>query len=75
MSNVADLTTCLRCEGELEPGNIVGQQRFLNWEPSGTPSGRTMHGKEHLARGSMRAGPRLPASRCRECGLGYFYAD
>ena len=67
-----DFASCLRCGAELESGVIVGQQPYLNWEPSGTDSGATMHGKEHLAKGSVMKGPRLDAARCPSCGLGYF---
>ena len=70
-----DLKTCLRCGAELESGEIVGQQLYLNWVPEGDDTGPTMHGKEHLAQGSMRKGPRLEAARCPSCGLGYFGAQ
>lgn len=69
---MSGLTTCLDCGAELEIGVIVGQQRFLNWEPADTQGSPTMHGKEHLAKGSLGSGPRLHAARCPECGLGYF---
>jgi len=72
---VGDLKICLRCGAELELGAIVGQQLYLNWEPEGDASGPTMHGKAHLAQGSMRKGPRLEAARCSSCGLGYFGAQ
>ena len=69
-----ELSACLSCGADLEIGVIVGQQRFLNWEPQGTKGGATMHGKEHLAKGSLGSGPRLHAARCRGCGLGYFHS-
>jgi hypothetical protein len=69
---VEDLASCLRCGGELELGVIVGQQLYLNWQPRNAEGGMTMHGKEHLATGSLRKGPRLDAARCSKCGLGYF---
>ena len=67
-----DLASCLRCGAELQLGIIVGQQLYLNWEPNSADGGMTMHGKEHLAKGSVRKGPRLNAARCTQCGLGYF---
>lgn len=67
-----DLTDCLRCGAELETGVIVGQQLYLNWRPTGAKGGMTMHGEEHLAKGSIVKGPRLDAARCPSCGLGYF---
>ncbi len=67
-----DLTSCLRCGAALELGVIVGQQLYLNWQPSNAEGGVTMHGKEHLAKGSPMRGPRLEAARCPSCGLGYF---
>lgn len=67
-----DLASCLRCGSELEFGVIVGQQLYLNWEPNDAEGGLTMHGREHLATGSARRGPRLKAARCPGCGLGYF---
>ena len=67
-----DLTTCLRCGSDLEHGVIVGQQLYLNWEPVGASGGVTMHGKEHLAKGTVSRGPRIDAARCPSCGLGYF---
>lgn len=67
-----DLASCLRCGGDLEVGVIVGQQLYLNWQPKDGEGGLTMHGEEHLAKGSVRRGPRLDAARCPSCGLGYF---
>ena len=67
-----DLVACLRCGSDLELGVIVGQQLYLNWEPAGASGGVTMHGKEHLAKGSVTRGPRINAARCPSCGLGYF---
>ena len=69
---MSEPSACLSCGADLEIGVIVGQQRFLNWEPHGAKGGPTMHGKEHPAKGSLGSGPRLHAARCRECGLGYF---
>jgi DNA-directed RNA polymerase subunit RPC12/RpoP len=67
-----ELASCLRCGAELELGAIIGQQLYLNWQPIDAEGGLTMHGKEHLAKGSARKGPRLNAARCPSCGLGYF---
>ena len=67
-----DLAFCLRCGADLEAGAIVGQQLYLNWQPIAAEAGLTMLGKEHLAKGSARRGPRLEAARCPSCGLGYF---
>lgn len=67
-----DLDTCLRCGDALEGGSVVGQNLYLNWESTDEPRGRTMHGKQHLATGSVSRGPRLPGAICRSCGLGYF---
>lgn len=67
-----ELKTCLRCGAALERGSIVGQQLYLNWEPAAEPQAPTMHGKQHLAKGSMARGPRLPAAICHACGLGFF---
>lgn len=67
-----DIQACLRCGGELEHGSIIGQQFYLNWLPEGEDAGITMHGDEHLARGSIGRGPRLESARCASCGLGYF---
>ena len=70
-----ELATCLRCGTDLEVGAIVGQQLWLNWRPVGADGGLTMHGEEHLAKGSARRGPRLEAARCPSCGLGYFQSS
>lgn len=67
-----DLKECLRCGGELERGSLLGQHVYINWLPEGEESGPTMLGQEHLAKGSLSRGPRLPAARCTSCGLGYF---
>ncbi len=67
-----ELKACLRCGAALQRGSIVGQQQYLNWEPAVKPQGPTMHGKQHLAKGSIARGPRLPAAICPSCGLGYF---
>jgi hypothetical protein len=68
-------STCPRCGDELEPGSITGQAAYLNWTPLGRAPGAFAVGKDHLAKGSARRPPMLPAARCKSCGLGVFESD
>jgi Domain of unknown function (DUF6487) len=70
-----DITICPRCGSELETGHINGQIMYLMWTRGDDTVGPSTLGEERLASGSIMKPPRLPAARCRACGLGLFEVE